>query len=180
MEYYDFYLVRKQDDGKYHLAGPFILEDGKYKPMSIINRSRSYINDDILYEFNELPVDKMSEEIVEMATSESFDGSSRHSIASIVPLRIVIIQHDPKPIQGYMLIEDYEEFDYEEPWLYTDLLRSYEWYAGLSETEKQKYAYISTVDITSKKYIFNVIVEMVYELVLDDDYDNYHVMVVKT
>lgn len=179
-EYYDFYLVRKDTEGKFHMAGPYYKDkDGEMKFRSLYTRSRSFIDGDELKSlFSSMSVNDMDEEIASFASSSGLftDKDKKYSMAYILPCSQIERYAKEQPRKGYVELENYSE----DPEDLSGLpLMKCETYCALPQVERDKYAFVAYTDTWSPGYVLNVIAEAIYDAALFcARKDDYYIMMV--
>jgi len=175
--YYDFYLVKNvgdKDSPKYAFAGAFYKIDGEYKCKPLFSRSQSFICDMSDVFDTPLNVSQMADDVLKVASVQGFgENSTRYSAGYIASLSDVHWAASSQPTRGYIHVDDYNERALsgdpaESPYVYNG-----DYYAGLPDSEKKKYAYISFVNTGSPEYVCNCISEAIdaAELTYDEAKD---------
>ena len=182
--YYSFYLVRKNDKGKYEAVGNYYkTKNGELRLCPIYSRSRSFIpSEDFVREMSLMSIDDMDEEVKNIFSYEGiFDENQRHSSAYYTSLKnFYSFIENRGLIRGYTTLNDLnyisknnydpDILEYGEYDLFTP-----EYIAELPAVKREKYAHISFLDTMSADYIANIVVEAIEEMVFHDD-DYYIVM----
>lgn len=174
--YYNFYAAKKNKDGMYEFIGPYLKnKDGELKIEPFFWRSRSFINFD---EFNaySIPVDKMTNEVKEMCTEESYPFFSEenekkeyYSIGYWIPYDKLNSLADDEPIRGFLPVDEAaaliaSKYDPEYiEWGLESAPVSAEMIAGMTEEKRSEYSFVSYVDRSSTAYQANFIVHALSE-----------------
>lgn len=88
-QYFSFYLAKKNEDGKFSYVAPFKVNNGEFRPYSLLTRSRSFIDYE---EFEELATEKiavedMDEYLIKFGTHTGFgDKDTKLSHLYAIPV----------------------------------------------------------------------------------------------
>lgn len=179
--YYNFYAGKKNKDGIFEFVGPYLKnKNGELKISPLFWRSRSFIKWD---EFDaiQIPVEKMSEEVVELCADESFAAfdngeTKKYSIGYWIPLTTLKILENDEPIRGFLPVEEATQLiasKYDPEFIEWDMESNpipAEAVAGMSNEERSKYSFVSYIDGTSVAYQANFIYRALME------YDSYYLI----
>ena len=181
-EYFTFYIGKRtiNEDGTktYSIIGPYF--NGKLH--SIVTRSRSFINNDIIDDyFNTIQVSQMDDELKEHAAVRLFLSTNKDDLFSqayTMSFQDLRRNASSAPKIGYVTIEEYNDIMNGDAYYYDADVKSFEYYAGLPQCEKDKYCYVCFTSKRSPEYIFNVIAEVADDL-YDEDEDDLCVIAIR-
>lgn len=155
---YSAYLGKKTKEGIYEVIGSYVYDKKDHlKINSIWWRSQSFIrwND---WEAMPIPVDKFGARAEKLCV-EDFGGTDRkYSIGYWISEREIYARGSCEPIRGFLPIEEARSliasgYDQEYiSWGLSDLPLSAEFVAGLSDSERSKYSFVSYIDRESVEY----------------------------
>lgn len=155
--YYSAYLAKKTKDGMYEIIGPYVYnKDGELKISSIWWRSRSFIRWE-QWEAINIPVEKMGDKTKELCMDDFGEGKV-WSIGYWIPAKEIYAKGSCEPIRGYLPVEEARDliatnYDIEYiSWEMETRPLSAEFVAGMSDSERSKYSFVSYIDYESVEY----------------------------
>jgi len=152
--YYNFFAGKITTDGIFKVLGPYMInKDGEKKLHSFFWRSRSFICWD---DFNAhlIPIEKMDEEVKNFC----IDGIDiDYSIGYWISADELRRMANGEPIRGYLPIEEaiaLVRSNYDPEVIEWEISKpiSPEITAGMTEVERDKYAFVSYIDRGSAEY----------------------------
>lgn len=160
--YYSAYLAKKKANGHYEVIGPYVYnKDGELKCESFWWRSRSFIHWDD-FDALQIPVELFDGDTTKelMVSNMGWGDSQDYSIGYWLPAKEIYARSSGEPVRGFLpvdeargLIESNYDMDYIS-WGMESLPVSAEFIAGLSDSERNKYSFVSYMDYQSQKYHF--------------------------
>lgn len=155
--YYTAYLGKKTKDGVYEIIGPYVYDkSGKLKLNSIWWRSRSFIRWNEWEVYN-IPVDSFGEKARELCVDD-FGNEKKWSIGYWISAKEIYAKASCEPIRGFLPVEEAQVLinsNYDKEYISWDMeskpLRA-EFIAGMSDSERSKYSFVSYIDYESKEY----------------------------
>ena len=160
--YYEFYAAVEKD-GKIEAIGPYVHRDGEYRLMSILSRSRSFIQWDEFGCWN-LPIEKMAEDQVEFFISTGWVSEERHSISYYIPYKDIAALADNGLVQGYVTLEELDMVaasKYSQDALWDIWVKTPEVAAEMDPETRKEYGHIAYIDHCSTGYICSQLVNAV-------------------
>ena len=153
--YYNAYIGKKTADGFYDIIGPFVYDkEGKLNLHTAWWRSQSFIHWDACdWDARHIPVEKMRGITYDMCV-ENFNISYGYWI----PAKNIYANGSCEPIRGYLPVEDARvliESNYDQEyisWGIENKPLAAEFVAGMTDTERDKYTFVSYIDYESPKY----------------------------
>lgn len=180
--YYDFYLARKNAEGKYVLAGNYVFDGEKYVLTSLFSRSGGFMSG-----FNDIAFWQLSADQLGAAEQEKFVHSygEGHSYCTAQVLKLseleAVAELDNRGLRiGYVLkskLKMIHDHDYKLECWDVELKTSDE-VAEMSEKERAKYARTAFVETDSRGYIADCIVKACGTLTYEyyGDIDDFYII----
>ena len=168
--YYNFYAAKKNKDGMYEFIGPYLKnKDGELKIEPLFWRSHSFIHFDE-FDAYPIPVNKMTDEVKEICTEESFslfpeksEEKQYYTIGYWIPYDKLSSLADDEPIRGFLpvdeaaaLISSKYDPEYIE-WGLESIPISAEVMVGMTEEKRSEYSFVSYINRSSTAYQANFI-----------------------
>ena len=155
--YYNAYLGKKTKDNQYEIIGPYVYnKNGEQKLNSIWWRSRSFIRWDEWGAYN-IPINSFGEKARELCVDD-FGNEKRWSIGYWISAKEIHAKASCEPIRGFLPIEEAQMLiasNYDIEYISWDMeskpLRA-EFIAGMSDSERSKYSFVSYIDFDSVEY----------------------------
>lgn len=155
--YYTAYLGKKTKDGIYEIIGPYVYDkSGKLKLNSIWWRSQSFIRWDEWEAYN-IPAESFGEKASEICVDD-FGSGKKWSIGYWISAKEIYAKASCEPIRGFLPIEEAQiliSSNYDREYISWEMeskpLRA-ELVAGMSDSERSKYSFVSYIDYESKEY----------------------------
>lgn len=160
--YYEFYAAVRKGD-KVEAIGPYIRKDGKYHPVPIISRSRSFISFNE-FDCRELPVEQMAEDQVEFFSTEGWIDDKRQSISYYVPFKEICALADDGLVRGYVTLEELDavaKSDYHPDALWDIWVSTPDMVAEMDPEARKNYGHIAYIDRCSTGYICSQLINTV-------------------
>ena len=155
--YYSAYLGKKTAEGKYEVIGPYVYnKDNDFQLKNIWWRSQSFISWDE-WPVNLISIEDMGEKAKELCVEDSLFGGPDRSIGYWIPAHIIYEKGSCEPIRGYLPVEEARvliENNYDQEYISWGMGKpvSAEFVAGMADSERSKYSFVSYVDYNSTKY----------------------------
>lgn len=157
--YYSAYLGKKTKDGKYEIIGPYVYnKNNELKLNSMWWRSQSFIHWDD-WPVEKISIEAMGEKTKEICVYESgFNDDEVWSIGYWIPASKIYANGSCEPIRGYLPVEEAQGLiaaNYDQEYISWELEErplSAEFVAGMTDSERSKYSFVSYVDYSSTKY----------------------------
>lgn len=168
--YYNFYAAKKNKEGMYEFIGPYLKnKDGELKIEPFFWRSRSFIHFDG-FDAYPIPVDKMTDEVKEMCTEESYplfseenEEKKYYSIGYWISYNKLSSLASDEPIRGFLPVDEAaaliaSKYDPEYiEWGLESTPISAEVMVGMAEEKRSEYSFVSYVNRSSTAYQANFI-----------------------
>ena len=156
--YYSAYLGKKTKNEIYEIIGPYALtRDGKMELQSMWWRSQSFIRWREWDTYN-IPVEKLGREARNKCATMGIFTEKEYSCGFWIPAKEIYMKGSCDPIRGYLPVDEAEELianNYEQDYISWSMTRepiSAEVLAGMSDSKRNEYSFVSYIDYDSPEY----------------------------
>ena len=159
--YYSAYLAKKTNDGIYEIIGPYVLtKDNEVRIKCLWWRSQSFIRWNE-WESLHIPVEKLGEEAAKLCAEDSVwsdDVEKKYSIGYWIPAKEIYRRGSCEPIRGYLPVEEAAALirsGYDQDFISWSMEQepiSAEVLAGMSDSRRNEYSFVSYIDYESTRY----------------------------
>ena len=156
--YYSAYLGKKTKDGIYEIVGPYTVnKDGKSELSSLWWRSQSFIRWREWDAYN-IPIEKLGREARNECATMGIFSEKEYSCGFWISAKEIYMKGSCGPIRGYLPIDEAAELiasNYDQDYISWAMTRepiSAEVLAGMSDSKRNEYSFVSYIDYESTDY----------------------------
>ena len=156
--YYSAYLGKKTKDGIYEIIGPYIVnKDGKSELSYLWWRSQSFIRWREWDTYN-IPIEKLGREARNECAIMGIFSEEEYSCGFWISAKEIYTKGSCSPVRGYLPIDEAAELiasNYDQDYISWSMVRepiSAEVLAGMSDSKRNEYSFVSYIDYESTEY----------------------------
>lgn len=156
--YYSAYLGKKTSEGIYEIIGPYVLNSkGDLRISSLWWRSQSFIRWREWDTYN-IPIEKLGREAYNKCAIEGLFSEKEYSCGFWISAKEIYMKGSCDPVRGYLPIDEAAELiasNYDQDYISWSMVRkpiSAEVLAGMSDSKRNEYSFVSYIDYESTEY----------------------------